>query len=179
MESVTIGDKTFVPMIPEKEIQDRIRSLAKEIDECYGSAPIVGLIILKGAFIFAADLLRAVSSPVNAEFMRISSYREGMKSGELSFLEEELNVEGQEVLIIEDIVDSGKTLEFLRSHLQKMNPVSVRVACLLYKPEAFQGRTAPEFIGFSIPPEFVVGYGMDYAERGRALKSIYQYDPQK
>jgi hypoxanthine phosphoribosyltransferase len=162
-------------LIPAPDIERRIRELGAEISRDYRDAGEVHLVcVLKGAFLFMADLVRAIEIPVTIDFMAVSSYaRSTTSSGEVR-LQKDLDsaVEGRHVLIVEDIVDTGLTLHYLREILSARGPRSVRTACLLSKPSRRRIDVAVEYIGFTIDDQFVVGFGLDYAEQHRNLPHI-------
>lgn len=168
-------------LISEAQIQQRIQELAQEITEHYHGKPLTVLAILKGSFIFFADLIRAIDLPLHCEFMGVSSYgAKAVSSGEVKVtldLTEPLH--GKHVLIVEDIVDSGITLQYLMNHLKARKPASMRVCTLLFKPQSLVCDLKLDYTGFKIGSEFVVGYGLDYAERFRQLPyiGILEHEP--
>jgi hypoxanthine phosphoribosyltransferase len=180
MSTVRILDKEFIESIPAHEIHTRIQALGSEITRAYaGQVPLV-LSVLNGAFIFTADLMRQLCFDAEVQFVRVSSYHGGLNSSgsvkQIMGVSDE-QVRGRPVLITEDIVDTGHTIEWLRKDLRERGATDVKVACMLFKHEAFGYPDPPEFVGFSIPNEFVVGYGLDYGEHGRFLPSIYKLKP--
>lgn len=174
---IRVHDRTFRPYIHRHEIDEIVASMANRINRDYAGKELVVLIILKGAMMFAADLVRKVTVPCVLETMRASSYRDGMTSGFLEIEEALPNVTDRHVLIVEDIVDSGKTIIELTKVLSSMSPASIGVATLLSKPSAQTEPMALEYVGREIAPDFVVGYGMDYAGYGRELDSIWVVNP--
>ncbi len=168
-------DKLTV-LISSEQIQNRIRELGARIDADYPNpAEIVHLIcILKGAFVFMADLSRAIKRPVIVDFMGISSYGKGKtSSGEVRVTKDlDTVIEGHHVIIVEDIVDSGVTLTYLLNLLDQRKPRSIKIAALLDKPERRLRPVTASYAGFSIPDEFVVGFGLDYAEQYRSLPDV-------
>jgi hypoxanthine phosphoribosyltransferase len=156
------------------QIQSRIQELAAQIDRDYPQGPVYLVGILKGACIFLSDLARAMKTPARIEFVGISSYGKGKStSGEVKLtLDLDVSVEGQDVIVVEDIVDSGVTLSYLLQVFRQRRPKSLRIATLLDKPERRQRPVNVDYVGFRIPDEFVVGYGMDFAEDYRNLKDI-------
>jgi hypoxanthine phosphoribosyltransferase len=157
------------------QIHARIQELGAQIDKDYaGQGPIHMIAILKGAFIFLSDLTRAVKTPSRIDFMGISSYGRGKtSSGEVKVTKDlDTSIEGSNVLIVEDIVDSGVTLTYLCHVLQQRRPKSIRIAALLDKPERRLRPVHVDYVGFKIPDEFVIGYGLDYAEDYRNLPDI-------
>lgn len=162
-------------LISADDIATRIRSLAAEIARDHAAAGQVHLVcVLKGAFLFLADLVRALDLPVTLDFMALSSYAKGTtSSGEVRLLKDlDSALEGRHVIIVEDIVDTGLTLNYLQEILAARGPRSVKTACLLSKPSRRQIDVRVEYIGFTIDDHFVVGYGLDYAEAYRHLPYI-------
>ncbi len=162
-------------LISSEQIQQRVREMAEQIDADYPEGPIYLISVLKGAFIFLADLARALKKPsVRIEFMGISSYgKEKTSSGQVKVTRDlDVNIEGQHVLIVEDIIDSGVTLSYLKRLLEQRKPKSLEIATLLDKPERRVQPVEVKYVGFRIPDEFVVGYGLDYAEDYRNLSDI-------
>ncbi|RMG20778.1 MAG: hypoxanthine phosphoribosyltransferase [Bacteroidetes bacterium] len=176
MKEIVIKDKRFNLYISPKQIRQRLDDLSHELNKAYHSKNPVLLIVLNGAFIFAADLIRALEVDPQTQFIRISSYEDEMQSsGKVrQVFGQDMPLTGRHVLIVEDIVDTGHTARYLRELLQEQHPASVAMVSLLFKPEAFEGGTPPEYVGFEIPPDFVVGYGLDYAQLGRELQGIYR-----
>ena len=160
--------------IARDQIQDAVRRLAEEIRRDYrGMAPLL-LSTLKGSFIFLADLVRVLDLPVEIAFMRLSSYGSGTVSREQIEVVQDLreDISGREVLVIEDIIDSGRTASFLYTHLAARAPASVRVCALLDKPQRRRVHVPIDYRGFTIPDIFVVGYGLDWNEQYRHLPDI-------
>jgi hypoxanthine phosphoribosyltransferase len=161
-------------LISAERIQARIQELGAQIDRDYPEGPIYLIGILKGAFVFLADLSRAVKRSTRIEFIGISSYGRGKtSSGEVKVTKDlDTVIEGADVVIVEDIVDSGVTLSYLTQVLQQRRPRSIRIAALLDKPERRLRPVTVSYVGFTIPDEFVVGYGLDYAEDYRNLPDV-------
>jgi hypoxanthine phosphoribosyltransferase len=162
-------------LISEQDIQARIRSLAAEIERDYPGGDGIHLVaILKGGFMFMADLVRAMSERVTMDFMAVSSYGKGTSSsGQVRVLKDlDSNVEGRNIILVEDIVDTGLTLHYLQELLRARKPKSLRTACLLSKPSRRKVGVEVDYVGFTIDDHFVVGYGLDYAERYRNLPHI-------
>jgi hypoxanthine phosphoribosyltransferase len=162
-------------LISAGQIQARIRELGAQITADYSEdKPIYLICILKGAVLFHADLARAIDRSVRMDFISVSSYGKGKtSSGEVRLVKDlDTSIEGADVLIVEDIVDSGVTLTYLMHVLQQRGPRSIRIAALLDKPERRLRPVQVTYVGFTIPDEFVVGYGLDYAEEYRNLSDV-------
>jgi hypoxanthine phosphoribosyltransferase len=162
-------------MLSAEEVQARIKALAQEISSAYPPGEDLHLVaILKGAFLFLGDLIRAMDRHVTIDFMAVSSYAKGTtSSGEVRMIKDlDSGLEGRNVIIVEDIVDTGLTLAYLQEILHARNPKTLRTACLLSKPSRRKIAVKVEYIGFTIEDRFVVGYGLDYAERYRNLPYI-------
>ena len=161
-------------LLSETQIADRIKELAKEIDKDYQGKEVIAICILKGSVIFFADLIRAMKTPTSVEFMKVSSFGFGTSSsGRLSVgLDLFTNIEGKEVLIVEDIIDSGNTMYALKEMLKTRNPASLRIVTLLDKPARRTVDINADYTCFEIEDEFVIGYGLDYAERYRDLPYV-------
>jgi hypoxanthine phosphoribosyltransferase len=167
-------------LISEQEIQDKIAALAKAIDEDYRGKELLLVGVLKGAVMVMADLARALETPVSMEFMAVSSYGSGnSSSGVVRILKDlDRDISGRHVLVVEDIIDSGLTLSWLLRNMRSRGPASVEVCALLRKPEAAKVDVSVKYVGFDIPAEFVVGYGLDYAERYRDLPFVGRLKPE-
>ncbi len=161
-------------LIPQDDIKKRIEDLGKQISEDYKGKQLHLLGILRGSFVFMSDLVRAIDLPLTVDFMALSSYGDSTKSsGVVQFvLDLGLPIEDKEVLVVEDIIDSGLTMHYLLQNLRTRNPNSVKVCTLLSKPARRKVEVPIDYIGFEIPDEFVVGYGLDYAQRYRNLPFI-------
>jgi hypoxanthine phosphoribosyltransferase len=161
-------------LLTAEQIQTRIQELGAQIDGDYPEGPIYLVGILKGACIFLADLARAMKTPARLEFIGISSYGRGKSSsGEVKLTKDlDVSVEGHHVIVVEDIVDSGITLSYLIQVFQQRRPKSLRVATLLDKPDRRQRPVHVDYVGFQIPDEFVVGFGLDFAEDYRNLRDV-------
>lgn len=176
-EKVQLHDKPFTVFLEEEKILSRIESIAQDINHEYAGATPVFMIVLKGAFMFGSELVSRYKGPCQLAFVTIRSY-EGLKSTgkvQVSGLDADL-IKGQDVIIIEDIVDSGRTLHEFLPILQEVGPASVKIATLLSKPEAMRFKVPVAYFGFEIPDDFVVGFGLDYDGMGRNLRDIYQLD---
>jgi hypoxanthine phosphoribosyltransferase len=166
---------TDAVLLTEPQIRERIRTLAAEIAATYARDEDLHLVcVLKGAFMFLSDLVRAMERPVTLDFMAVSSYAKGTtSSGEVRLVKDlDYGLEGRNVLIVEDIVDTGLTLHYLQEILRARSPRTLRTACLLSKPSRRQIDVVVDFIGFTIEDRFVVGYGLDFAEHYRNLPQI-------
>lgn len=174
MELITVKDKSFKPYISEEDLQASIKDVATQINTDYkGSEPLF-LGVLNGSFMFFADLLKSVDLECKVSFVKLASYEGTSTTGkvnELIGLSE--SIEGRDVIIVEDIVDTGNTLVKLHDILSKGNPKSIKIATLLYKPEAYKKDHSIDYVGLEIPNAFVLGYGLDYDGLGRNLSSIY------
>jgi len=162
-------------LITEARIQARVKELAAEIRLDHGpGTPIHFVAVLKGAFVFLADLIREMKGDVTCDFIALASYNAGTKSsGEVRLLKDlDRGLEGRDVVIIEDIVDTGLTLSYLQDILRAREPHLLRTACLLSKPSRRKVDVSVDYIGFEIPDQFVVGYGLDVDERYRHLRDI-------
>jgi hypoxanthine phosphoribosyltransferase len=162
-------------LLDTETIQRRVRELAQEIEQDYPEGEEIHLVcVLKGGFMFLADLVRAMSPRVSLDFIAVSSYGKGTKSsGEVRMLKDlDSGLQGRHIVIVEDIVDTGLTLIYLQEILRARSPKTLRTACLLSKPSRRQVEVEVEYIGFTIEDRFVVGYGLDYAEKYRNLSHI-------
>lgn len=175
MSVIVLREKKFELLLSEKEIQARIAEIADDIKNLNLKNPPLFVGILNGSFRFASDLIRNIDYPVEIEFINVSSYRNMKSTGEVKLHSTfGIDARGKDIIILEDIVDTGNTLEFIIPLMQSTNPESIRIATLLFKPEAYMGNYKVDFRGFEIPNEFVVGYGLDYDGLGRELNAIYQ-----
>jgi hypoxanthine phosphoribosyltransferase len=161
-------------LYPKQEIEAAVIRLAAEITQEYQARNPLILGVLKGSFIFMSDLVRRLEFPLETDFVQLSSYSRGTESSGKIKISHDLKspVTGRDVLVVEDIVDTGNSLAFLTDYLQKKNPESLRFCCLLDKPSRRQMPVTVHYRGFTVPDKFVVGYGMDYAEQYRNLPDI-------
>ena len=166
-------------LIPEDRLQARIRELGAKIRADYGDEPLTVIGVLKGSFIFMADIVRAIGGDVRCEFLGVSSYHGGTRSTGVVRITDDLRnpIEGQHCLIVEDIIDTGLTMDYLLKILAVRGPKSLRTCSLLDKPAHREVDIGCDYVGFSIPDEFVVGYGLDLGERYRNLPYIAVYSP--
>ena len=175
MQEVTIGGKTFEQYISEEQIAGRVAELGAMISKEYADKNPLFIVLLKGAYVFASDLLKHFLHPCTVSFFRLSSYKGMSSTGELTFKDVfDESIQGRDVVVVEDIVDTGNTLSGFLPALQRLEPNSVKVVSLLSKPDVLQGKVHIDFLGFEIPPAFVVGYGLDFDEQGRNYPQIYQ-----
>ena len=161
-------------LISEEELRQRVAELGAQIKADYGEEPILLVAVLKGSYPFLADLTRHLGLNIEVDFVQTSSYGDGKSSSGIVQIRKDLDIsiEGRNVLIVEDILDSGLTLKHLRELLGTRKPLSLKVVTLLCKPEAARHGAHAEYVGFEIPDQFVVGYGLDYAERYRNLPYV-------
>ncbi len=174
MEEVIYNGLTFTPYITRERIQERIRELGKEITKEYkGRKPLL-LCVLNGAFPFASELFLNVDTDAEIAFIRLKSYEGTASSGvvkEVMGLTDK--VSDRPVIVVEDIVDTGKTIQRLVERLQQENPSEIKIATLLFKPESLRTDVNPDYVGFSIPPKFIIGFGLDLDGLARNLQDIY------
>jgi len=175
MSTIRIHDKTFEIYLSETAIQERVKNIADSINEEYKDKKPLFIAILNGSFMFAADLFKHLTINSEISFIKLASYR-GMKStgNVITSIGLDADLFGKDLIIIEDIVDTGKTLYNFLPKLNDHHPSSLKIAALLHKPEATRFPLNLDYVGFSIPDKFVVGYGLDYDGLGRNLKEIYQ-----
>ncbi|TVP86821.1 MAG: hypoxanthine phosphoribosyltransferase [Alkalicoccus sp.] len=161
-------------MLSEDRIKDRVKELAEEIEKDFQGESIVLIAVLKGSFVFAADLMREIKSSVQIDFISVSSYGSQTETtGKVRLLQDlDTNITNENVIVVEDIVDSGLTLDFLIDHLHMHKPKQLKICTLLDKPERRQVDLPIDYVGFVIPDEFIVGYGIDYAQQYRNLPYI-------
>jgi hypoxanthine phosphoribosyltransferase len=171
----------FRIVLSEEQIQSRVKELGKKITSDYQGKSIVVICMLKGAIVFFSDIVRNLNLPLSMEFARLSSYKNGTSSGEMEVVHDiSSDITGKDVLIIEDIVDSGKTLSYFVKLLNEKNPASIKICAFLDKKERREVEVNVDYAGFDIDCGFVVGYGLDYAERYRELPFLAEVlDPSK
>lgn len=174
MELTDVQNDLTEILITEEQIRSRIAELSREIERDYAGKDVLLVGVLKGAVMVMADLSRELKIPVTMDWMAVSSYGSGTQSsGVVRILKDlDTDLEGKTVLIVEDIIDSGLTLSWLLSNLRSRNPDSIEIFTLLRKPEAARVEIDVKYVGFDIPNKFVVGYGLDYAERYRNLRGV-------
>ena len=161
-------------LITEEELRECVKKLGEQISRDYQGKNLLMVSVLKGSVVFMSDLMRSITIPAQIDFMSVSSYGSGVKtSGVVKIIKDlDQQLEGKDLLIVEDILDSGMTLSYLSQLLRARNPRSIRIATLLDKPDRRKVDIKPDYVGFTIPDEFVVGYGLDYAELYRKLPYV-------
>ncbi len=174
MNEISVKDKKFSVSISENEIKKTVKNLADKINADYNGKEIFFIGILNGVFMFASDLMKNIKVPCTIQFVKVASYQGTTSTGVIKeLIGLNADIEGKEVVIIEDIVDTGFTMKSILSQLKQKNPASIRIASLIFKPESFKGDFNVDYIGFNIPNDFIVGYGLDYDGYGRNLPEIY------
>ncbi|MGZ3950328.1 MAG: hypoxanthine phosphoribosyltransferase [Flavisolibacter sp.] len=178
MPTIQLHDKGFDIYLPEAKIQEKIKEIAVQLNNDYKNKRPLFIAILNGSFMFAADLFKYLSIDAEICFIKLASYR-GMKSSGhvITAIGLDVDLYDRDVVILEDIVDTGKTLNEFLPKLDHQQPKSLKIAALLHKPDATQFQLKIDYVGFSIPNKFVVGYGLDYDGLGRNFKDIYQLAP--
>ena len=174
MDAADLGTHLEKVLVDEDALAAKVRELAARIDADYAGQDLLLVGVLKGAVMLMADLSRALTSPIEMDWMAVSSYGSGTKSSGVVRIMKDLDrdITGKHVLVVEDILDSGLTLSWLLRNLRSRGPATVEVCTLLRKPEAAKVDVAVRYVGFDIPNEFVVGYGLDYAEAYRGLRDV-------
>ena len=167
MSIVKIKDKTFKTSITEDVIKARVKEVAQQISKDMAGKTPLFLGVLNGSFIFAADLMREMTIPCEISFVKLASYQGTTSTGKIK------DLTGRTVIIVEDIVESGQTMKRMIESLGTRNPASVHICTLFFKPEKLQEELQLDYVAFSIPDDFIVGYGLDYDHQGRELKDIY------
>ena len=174
MSEVKILDKMFKVSISEDEIQKSIKSMAKKINSDLANDDVIFLGILNGCFMFAGDLFKHIDLQCQITFLKLASYQGTSSSGNVKrLIGINENIEGKTVVILEDIIDTGKTLESIIKQLKGYEPAKIKVATLLHKPDVYEKDIPIDYIGFNIEDKFIIGYGLDYDGFGRNLKDIY------
>jgi hypoxanthine phosphoribosyltransferase len=177
MNRVKIKDKTFKVFIPEAEIKSRVKAVAEQINKDLDGKNPLFLCILNGAFVFAADLLREVTIPYHVSFVKLASYQGTISTGkvkEIFGINEDIS--GRTVVIVEDIVDTGRTMRQMMEGLGTRNPAAVKICSLFVKPDKLEEPLDVDYVAFNISDDFIVGYGLDYDQDGRGLKDVYVID---
>jgi hypoxanthine phosphoribosyltransferase len=174
-QTVKLGDKTFQKYIEEAKIQEAVKRIGEQINQDYeGKCPLI-IPVLNGSFMFAADLVKQLTCLCEVSFIKASSYRGTNSSGELtSLIGINEDISGRDIILLEDIIDTGHTLSKIIPLFKELKPASIKVVTLLFKPAALKANMQIDYIGIEIPNEFIIGYGLDYNGLGRNLKEIYQ-----
>jgi hypoxanthine phosphoribosyltransferase len=174
-DQILVNNDVFVPFLKEAEIKKRIDEIASQINNDYKGTVPVFIGVLNGAFVFMSDLIKRITLDCEIDFFKLSSYGdEKISSGQVKLLKElNCNVNGRDIIIVEDIVDTGLSIKFIEELFEKHNPASMKVCTLLVKPDSLRYKPKIDYIGFNIPSKFVVGYGLGYAQKYRNLKDIY------
>ena len=167
-------------LLSEEELHAKVAEMGAQVTQDYEGKNLLLVTVLKGAVIFLADLMREIKQPAEIDFMVVSSYGSGVKSsGVVKIVKDlDINLEGKDILIVEDILDSGMTLDYIKNILQDRNPASIRICTLLDKPARRKVDLQADYVGFTIPDDFVIGYGLDYDEKYRNLPYIGVLKPE-
>lgn len=174
MSTIRVHDKEFAPSIPAEEIMQQVRRVAGEINKDYEGQQPLFLVVLNGAFVFAADLMREISVPAEVSFVKLASYEGTSSTGTVrEVIGLNTDITGRPVIIVEDIVESGITMAHMIETLKKQNPKSIDICTLLVKPEKLEVKLDIRYTAMEIPNDFILGYGLDYNGLGRGLKDIY------
>src|SRR6056297_183479 len=177
MNKVKIHDKIFEISIHHDKILERVKAIAAQMNKDLKDKDVIFLGILNGSFMFASDLFKYITVPAPISFLKLASYEGTFSSGKVKrLIVINEDIADKTVIIIEDIVDSGLTLEQIIKQLRGYDPADIKVATLLYKPEAYTKDFDIDYVGFSIPPDFIIGYGLDYDGLGRNLPHIYKVE---
>lgn len=171
---IQLHNLSFVPFITESQIQERVQFLAEMINKDFEGKNPLFLAVLNGSFMFMADLMRLIDGIAEVSFVKVQSYQDMQSQGKVTeLIGLQQDIAGRHIVIVEDIIDTGLTMQSLVRSLEKKMPSSISIATLLLKPKALQCDIKAHYIGFEIEPKFVVGYGLDYNELGRNLREIY------
>ena len=172
---IQVLDKNFVPFITKEELAREVESLANEINNDFKGEEVIFISVLNGSFMFSSDMLKNITLECEISFVKMRSYQGTESTGTVDeLIGLGTNLQNKTIIILEDIVDSGLTIDKIIALLSAQSPKNIKICTLLYKPDAFKGSNKPNYVGFSIPNAFVVGYGLDYNEKGRNLDAIYQ-----
>jgi hypoxanthine phosphoribosyltransferase len=175
MDNIRVHDKEFVPYISAEEIDGVVKKLAAEISKDYRDKNPLFIAILSGSFMFASDLFKHITIPAEICFIKLASYKGTKSSGNvITSIGLDIDLHERDVVILEDIIDTGKTMHAFLPQLEHQNPRSLKICVLLHKPESMVHPVNINYLGFTIPDNFVVGYGLDYDGLGRNLPAIYQ-----
>ncbi len=172
--AIVLHDKKFVPHIPESVILKAIAEVAVQINRDYKDTSPLFLGVLNGCFMFAADLMKEINLDCEIAFVRLASYSGTSSTGQVKQLFGiDASVKGRHLIVVEDIVDSGHTLTYLLQQIKSFEPASLKIATMLFKPDAYKGNFPVDYVGLRTGNEFLVGYGLDYNGKGRQLRDIY------
>ena len=173
---ISVNNDRFVLYLTESKIQSRVRALGRQISKDYRGRVPIFIGVLNGSFVFLSDLIRNVTIDCEIDFLKLSSYGDSkISSGNVKMLKElNCQIEGRDIIIVEDIVDSGLSVDFMVKLVRQQNPRSFKIISLLYKKESLKVDVPIHYIGFTIPNYFVIGYGLDYAQKERNLRAIYR-----
>lgn len=175
METIRVHDKTFEPFLSAKDIQEKVDAIASSLERDYADKNPIFVAILNGSFIFAADLFRKLKMPAEICFIRLASYKGTRSTGNvISSIGLEVDIYQRHVIILEDIIDTGRTLSQFLPKLEHQQPASLKIVALLHKPQATIFPIEIHYLGFTVPDKFVVGYGLDYDGHGRNIPAIFQ-----
>ena len=177
-DAVQCNGETFKPYLSQQQIQQRVEELGQQLTRDFEGKQPIFIGVLNGAYIFLSDLMRYVQMPCEVDFLKLSSYGdEKVSSGQVTSLKEiDADIEGRHVILVEDIVDTGLSMKYLLDQLGAKEPASLTTVTLLHKEEATHHKVKLDYVGFTIPTLFVLGYGLDYAQEGRNLAQIYILD---
>lgn len=175
-KKITVNNEVFELYIDEKKLQTRIRQLGKKISKDFKNKTPIFIGVLNGSYIFFADLIRQIPIDCEVDFMKLSSYGDSKISSGNVHLLKDLNcqVKDRHIIVVEDIVDTGLSIDFIKRLLLVQQPASLSVVSLLLKPKSLKIPVSVDYVGFKIPSEFVLGYGLDYAQKGRNIPSVYK-----
>ncbi len=174
---IIVNSKRFIPYISESDILIRIKEIASDIDRDYSDKRPLFIAILNGSFMFASDLFKDISIEAEICFIKLASYKGTKSSGQVvTAIGLDTDITGRHVVVIEDIIDTGKTMNEFLPQLKNLQPASLKMAALLHKPDATQYPTEIHYLGFQVPNKFLLGYGLDYDGLGRNIREIYQLD---
>jgi hypoxanthine phosphoribosyltransferase len=174
-EIIEVGDLSFIKYINARTIEEKVQEIADSIREDFHEKYPMFLVVMNGAFIYAADLIRKLDFPCELNFVRIKSYHGTESTGKIDiYMPPNLELKDRHIIIVEDIIDTGNTMAMFKPELETMGPASISLTSILVKPEAHKHDIVTDYPGFIIPNKFVVGYGLDYDGMGRNLKDLYQ-----
>ncbi len=177
MSNITVHNKKFIPYLPEDLIQEKVKELAATLDKDYAGKKPLFIAILNGAFMFASDLFKNIQIEAEICFIKLASYKGTKSSGQVvTAIGLDIDITDRHVIILEDIIDTGKTMHSFLPQLRNQHPASLKVAILLHKPDATLFPIDIDYCCFSIPNKFVLGYGLDYDGLGRNIKELYQLE---